>query len=1427
MYIIFDTETTGLPENYKAPITDTQNWPRIVQISWQLHDEYGYVIKNENFVIKPEGFSIPFNSTQIHGISNEIAQEKGFNIEFVLNEFLKDIEKVKVISGHNVEFDINVLGCEFFRKGIYNDILDKIRLDTCDENTANLCRISGGKGGKYKFPKLEELYYYLFDEKFDYAHNSAFDVQATARCFFELIRVGHFSNSLSFLGGDYLERYRKINTGKTKLSDINLNIELQKEDIKKSYIQKKGNLERIEKIKYFHLHNHTQYSILSSTIEISELIRTAIDYDMPAVGITDYGNLYGAFEFMLEIKKINKNRQIPFLGIIGCEFFISEDYKKKQFTKDSPDKRYNQVLIAKNRKGFNNLSRLSSLGFIEGYYDGLPRISKELILDHREGLVAFTGGLDSQIPYLILNKGIEFAEDVFIWWKNNFGEDFYVEILRHGDLPQEKEVNKVLIEFAKKYDVKIIAQNNNFYMNKEDADAHDILLCLKNGEKQNTPKGKGKGFRFGFPNDEYYFKTQQQVKNIFCDIPEVLENMEDLLAKFENYELEREIVLPKFDIPEGFNNQDEYLRYLTYEGAKKRWSERWEENKERLDLELDIIQKTGYPGYFLIIQDIIKSAKEMGVLVGPGRGSAAGSAVAYSIGITNIDPIKYNLLFERFLNPERISMPDIDIDFDDEGRQKVIDLVIEKYGKNNVAQIITYGTMASKSSVRDVSRVLDYPLPETNILANLLPDTVKLNKLFELDQKKLEETTKDKYEGAKKIIEISKGKDNRAEIINKARILEGSVRNTGTHACGLIITPENIVNLIPVAVAKDSNLLVSQYDNSYVESAGLLKMDFLGLKNLSIIRDTCNRIEKTKGIVIDIDNITLEDNKTYELFSKGETIATFQYESDGMRKYLKDLKPTIFSDLIAMNALYRPGPLEYIPSFIRRKHGKEEIKYDIPEMKEFLEETYGITVYQEQVMLLSQKLAGFTKGEADTLRKAMGKKQSEILVKMKPKFLEGGKNNNYSEQKLEKVWKDWEAFAEYAFNKSHSTCYAFIGYQTGYLKANFPSEYMASVLSKNMNDVKTISFFIQECKRMGIKILQPCINESINNFKVDKNGNIRFGLNAIKGVGESVIDNFVQERKKNGKYKSIFDFIERIDFKSCNKRTLESLAQSGAFDCFEDIHRGQYFELNINGISFIETLIKYKNNLKMQESSNQISIFDQEELVNSILLPKVVSSEPWGTLEKLNKEEEVLGLYISGHPLDDYRDNFRYFVDTNVEDISESNNANIMDKKLHIAGILSNVLHRVSQKGVRWASFDITDFSGTTQIKIFGESYEKYKHFLDNGLIVFIDLRISKGFKEGDIRQDIREIKLLKDKENTEREKIILDIDIKDIDDDFFENLEKIRDLKKGIGRVYLNIVDKEKNLSLEMYSQKELMVEPNIENISFIENLGYEMRFK
>ena len=1053
------------------------------------------------------------------------------------------------------------------------------------------------------------------------------------------------------------------------------------------------------------LHCHTQYSLLDGAADIDAMVRKAKADNMPAVAITDHGNMFGAFKFFSACKKHDIK------PILGCEVYVVEDRFNKKFTRDNKDKRYHQLLLAKNELGYKNLMKIVSLGFIDGIYMDFPRVDRALIEQYSDGLIATTCCVGAEVPQTMITKGVEAAEKVFLEWLKIFEDDYYIELQRHeiDDLDgtgwSQEAINKELIKFGKKHNVKIIATNDSHYVDQKDSEAHDILLCLQTGKDFIDPN------RFKFANNKFYFKTQFEMKETFKDVPYAIENTLEIVEKVEKLNLQRDILLPAFQLPVGFNNQDDYLRFLTIEGAKKRWGSILSlDVVERLDFELKTIQHMGFPGYFLIVQDFINEGKKLGVSIGPGRGSAAGSAVAYAIGITNVDPIKYNLLFERFLNPDRISMPDIDIDFDDEGRERVIDYVIDKYGKNQVAQIITYGTMAAKSSIKDVGRVLKVPLSDTDKMSKLVPERPKI-------------TLEKAYE---EVEELRNMRDNPMykQTLQLAGELEGSIRNRGIHASAVIIAPDDIVNYVPVCTAKDAELLVTQFDGSIIESAGMLKMDFLGLKTLTILRDALKLIEKNHDIKIDLDTIPLDDKKTFELYKSGDTIGTFQFESAGMQKYLRDLQPDKFDDLIAMNALYRPGPMEYIPNFAARKNGREKVQYDLPEMEEYLKETYGITVYQEQVMLLSQKLAGFTKGKADELRKAMGKKDRAKLDSLKPMFIDGCKAKNLDEKICEKIWADWEKFASYAFNKSHSTCYAFVAFQTAYLKAHYPAEYMAAVLSHNMSDIKQINFFLSECRRMQVITLGPDINESDVKFSVNKAGEIRFALSAIKGVGEAAVTDILLERDKNGAFKNIFDLTKRVNSRAVNKKNIESLAQAGAFDSFPNVHRAQYFYKYKDESSFIELAIRYGNNVKDQNASSAFSLFGGTSDAE-IPEPEIPQTHPWQSFEKLQKEKEVTGIYISGHPLDDFELEIKTFCNATFEIIE-----NFRESEVTIACMVSSVNKRIAKNGKPWANVLFEDLDSTMEIAFFNENYTKYLGFLEQGNRLFIKGIYKQSFRD-------------------------------------------------------------------------------------------------
>ena len=1413
MYLIFDTETTGLPQNWKAPLTDFNNWPRCVQLAWQIHDKEGRLVEVKNFIIKPEGFDIPFNAEKIHGISTELALEQGVALTEVLIEFVKDVEKSQFVIGHNIAFDNNIVGCELLRKEMPNLLADFPSIDTKDDAT-DYCAIPGGRGGKFKWPNLTELHTKLFGEAFAEAHNASADVEATARCFLELVRLEVIPFKKAGLTNDELKRFQEINPKPFKL--IGLNIEPYKSIDSKVVeeeiiIKDESVVSEASDSPFVHLHVHSQFSVLQATIDVKSLVSKAVEMKMPAVGLTDHTNMCGAYKFIDAVinHPVNANvndGEVPSLkAVLGCELNVCKNHADKS-TKDYG---YQMPFLCKNKNGFHNLSKLSSLGNIEGFYY-VPRVDKDLIKTYKEDLIALTGSTYGAIPNLILNVGEQQAEEEFKWWLDVFGDDFYVEINRHN-LEEENHVNKVLISFANKYNVRIIASNNVYYLNKEDANAHDILLCVKDGEQQSTPKGKGRGYRYGFPNDEFYFKSAIQMQELFSDLPEAIDNITHLIDKIESYTLSREVLLPKFDIPDKFINQKDqedggkrgenaYLRHLTYEGAKERYIEITDDIKERIDFELQVIENSGYPGYFLIVQDLIKQARKMDVSVGPGRGSAAGSVVAYCTTITNIDPIQYDLLFERFLNPERVSLPDIDIDFDDEGRGRIINWVVDKYGKENVAQIITYGTMAAKSSIRDTARVLDLPLFEADRTAKLVPDMTSLNKIFSWDNKTLKENIKgDQLSATKELISLSESSDLTAETINLARKLEGNIRNTGTHACGVIITPEPLIGLIPVTRAKDSDLMVTQFDNSVVEDAGLLKMDFLGLRNLSIIKDCQKIINKLHDIDLDIDAIPLDDNKTFEIFQNAETSGIFQFSSDGMKAHLKQLKPDKFDDLIAMNALYRPGPMEYIPNYIKRKHGKEDITYDLPEMEEFLSGTYGITVYQEQVMLLSQKLAGFSKGDADLLRKGMGKKIKAVLDKLKPKFFDGCAKNGFDVNTVEKIWLDWEAFASYAFNKSHSTCYALIAYQTAYLKAHYPSELMASLLTSHMNDIKDITYFMEECKRMGVPVLGPDVNESFYKFAVNKNGEIRFGLGAVKGVGEGAVEAIVEERKENGNYTAFDDFMKRVDLRSANKRTLDSVAYAGGFDSFE-LKRYQYFSKEENGQTYLENMIKFGNKVKDSLSSNQFDMFG-ESAEASIQAPTPSDSRPWTTMEMLSKEKEVVGIYISGHPLDDYKLEIDNFCNGNLSMLNHMEK--IKGKDLRLSGVVTEVEHKVTKTGKPFGVLYLEDYHSSFSFYLFGDDYINFKAYLTEGWLLYLSGKVKKKFYNDDLEFKIASIDLLAELVDKEVRDIVLRVDVNDISADLVEELSTLISKSSGKHSLVLSVIDSLNQYEVDLLSRK------------------------
>ncbi len=1156
---------------------------------------------------------------------------------------------------------------------------------------------------------------------------------------------------------------------------------------------------------FVHLHCHSQYSLLDGASDISLMLDKAKRDGQTATAITDHGNMYGVYKFVNEAQK----RDIK--PIIGCEFYLVEDRFKRSFKRAAGefDRRFHQLLLAKNATGYSNLSKLCSLGFIDGLYGKYPRIDKSLIEQYHEGLIATSCCLAAEIPQDLVKGDMEGAEKKLKWWLDIFGDDFYIELMRHKGLENIdyfdykgrrtysgkslEDINQELIILAKKHNIEIIATNDSHYVEEEDWVSHDILLCVNTGKKLEEEN------RFKFPSSDYYFKTQAEMAQAFTDFPEALANTVKIADKVENINLARDVLLPAFPLPNKFKTQQEYLRHLTFEGAKRRYGEVNAIVEERLNYELGVIENSGYPGYFLIVYDLTKTAREMNVSVGPGRGSAAGSAVAYCLEITNIDPIKYDLLFERFLNPERISMPDIDIDFDDEGRQKVIDYVVQKYGRNQVAQIVTYGTMGAKLAIRDVARVMDIPLDEVNSITKMFPSHLgaSLKKVLAdggVDAGLASKMSGDDIGKANNFRKLTNDETDVSQMILTAKKLEGSVRNTGIHACGIIITPDEITKYVPVAADKRSNLLISQFDNSVAENAGLLKMDFLGLKTLTIISDAVMLVKKTLGEELNIDAISLEDEKTYQLFQRGETVGIFQYESAGMQKYMKELKPSTFEDLIAMNALYRPGPIEYIPNFIKRKHGQEEISYDLPVMENYLKGTYGITVYQEQVMLLSQELAGFSKGQADTLRKGMGKKKKALIDKLYPLFISGGTERGHEEDKLKKIWKDWEAFASYAFNKSHSTCYAYIAFQTAYLKANYPAQFMASVLTHERSDLSKLSFYLDECNRMEIEVLGPSVNESYGNFTVTPEGNIRFGLSAIKGVGEKVVEDIIEERKK-GAYSNIFDFVIRNTKGSANKKSVEALALGGGFDCFEDLHRAQYFSASGKYDTFIEHLISYGSNFNKLEQEMEFSLFGNTDEV-MIPEPEPPKVPEWPDSKKLQKEKDVIGIYASGHPLDIYAFELKHFVSFTL-DLYDDNKVD--RRPVCVAGMVSDVRRGENSRGNGYCRFELSDYKGSQNFGLYRESFSSFQHLIHEGSIIYIKGIFSKSRKNDQFYFNPTEIGLLESLGDNRTKAITLGIRLKNIDANYVERLQKILDDYPGSKKVSFKILEAENNLTVKM----------------------------
>lgn len=1189
---------------------------------------------------------------------------------------------------------------------------------------------------------------------------------------------------------------------------------------------------------FIHLHVHTQYSVLDGQASVTALVDKAISDGMPGIAITDHGNMFGIKEFYNYVKKKNSkvNDQIKevkksleqaqeqnnqdaieelqkelntlnskiFKPIFGCEMYVAKESLHTHV--DKKDTGRHLVVLAKNETGYHNLVKIVSQAWTEGFYSH-PRTDKKALAEHHEGLIVCSACLGGEIPRLIQAGDIEEAEKQVKWFKDTFGDDYYIEIQRHKtNLPgantevfeRQQEVNPELIRIARKFDIKIVATNDVHFVNEDDADAHDRLICVSTNKAVDDP------MRMRYTKQEW-LKSQSEMNDIFSDIPEAIENTMEILDKVTTYSIDHKPILPNFPLPDDFTDNDDYLRYLTYEGAKRRWGTPTKEQCERLDFELDTIKNMGFPGYFLIVQDFIQAGRDRGVSIGPGRGSAAGSAVAYCLGITQLDPLKYDLLFERFLNPDRISLPDIDIDFDDDGRADVLKYVTDKYGADKVAHIITYGTMAAKMALKDVARVQQLPVAEGNRLTKLIPKHMP-----EVNGKELKPTLKNCYEYVDEFkAELNSPSAQIRETLKFARQLEGNVRGTGVHACGVIIGRDPITDWVPVSTATDkdgSKLLVTQYEGCVIEETGLIKMDFLGLKTLSIIKEAVNNIRLTNGIEIDIDTIPIDDPKTYQLYCEGRTTGTFQFESPGMQKYLRELQPSVFEDLIAMNALYRPGPMAYIPDFIDRKHGKQPIVYDIPVMEKYLKDTYGVTVYQEQVMLLSRLLANFTRGESDTLRKAMGKKLIDKMNHLKGKFLEGGQANGHKPDVLEKIWADWEKFASYAFNKSHATCYSWVAYQTAYLKANYPAEYMAAVLSRNLTDITKLTNFMDECKSMHINVKGPDVNESFSAFGVNKKGDIRFGLAAIKGIGANVVNAIIGARNKDGQFQSIYDFVERVDKAALNRRTLEGLALSGAFDCFPEVNREDFFLANNKGETLAELLARYGQNYQNAKGSQENSLFgDFDESLNTAGRPPIKSAPRWNDIERLDRERDLVGMYLSGHPLDPYFVELRYGCSQTLKEFNEE--GPVEDRELTLAGLVCDYQIKQGRKGP-FGILKIEDYSASAEFALFGQDYIDYGKFGIKGTPIIIRGRYGRRFANSDIRFQIASITLLEQQKGKLVSGITLNLDTEQINENLHGVLNDI--MKSSTDNrtpLYLRIHDHELNRSIRLSTAVKMPV--------------------
>ena len=1438
MFLIFDTETTGLPKIENAPLTDFDNWPRMVQLAWQVHDERGRLVENHNYIVYPDDYEIPLIVKSVHGITTKYAQTHGRPLDEVLDIFLASASKAQYLVGHNINFDLNILGCEFLRRKGENPLGNWQVVDTMSEKVTSFCQLPGGRNGKFKSPRLEELHQILFGAKFTDAHNAAADVEATARVFLELLRRGILDETDLHVAPQFVADFRAANPDVIQLAGIEYEPIVDEEE--GDELPETGDYVPQH---FTHLHVHSHYSMLDGMSKVPDLVKKCKKNGMYSLALTDHGNMFGIKDFADTVNKENdkvkeavKEIEKEIKGIENGESGeLSEEEKEakivdlnsrlstlnSQFFKPifgietycapvSIDKRdgrqdrgWHLILLAKNKTGYHSLCKLSSIAYTDGFYYN-PRIDHSLLEQYHEGLICSSACLAGEVPQKIMNGDLAGAEETIMWFKNLFGDDYYLEIQRHktekpgGDTQvyeQQKDVNKVILQLAKKHDVKVIATNDVHFVEEEHGEAHDRLICLATGKDYDDPT------RMHYTKQEW-LKTPEEMGRIFSDHPEALENTQEIVDKVEVYSIDSDPIMPIFPIPESFGTEEQYhekfteeelfneftrdengneimsheaavkkvekmggynrlyrikfeadyLAKLTWEGARERYGENLtDEQTERIKYELHVMKTMGFPGYFLIVSDYIRAAREeLGVSVGPGRGSAAGSVVAYCLKITDLDPLKYDLLFERFLNPDRISLPDIDVDFDDDGRERVLDWVTQKYGKEKVAHIITYGTMAAKSAIADVGRVQKVPLQKVNEIKSFIPDRgfdeaqVKAVE-GEVPKKMPKVNLTNCYKYVKELHDMRYGDDPAiTSMLTYAEELEDTNRQVSIHACGVIIGADDLTNVAPVATVEDKatkdRIVVTQYDGHVIETVGLIKMDFLGLKTLTLIKDALHNIKKTRGIDIDIDHIPIDDKATYELYSSGYTIGTFQFESPGMQKHLRELQPSVFGDLIAMNALYRPGPMDNIPDFIARKQGRQEIKYDFDCMEKYLKDTYGICVYQEQVMLLSRELADFTRGESDTLRKAMGKKQLAKMEELYGKFMKQGvakltKTENLPEeevrQRLEKIWEEWKKFASYAFNKSHAACYSWVSYQTAFLKAHYPAEFMAAVLNNELGDIKQVNFMTEECKRMKIAVLGPDVNESEYHFSVNDKGEIRYGMGGIKNVGEAAVAGIVAEREANGRFKDFGDFVMRVADKGLNVRALENMAMAGCFDSFKGFHRAMPFFVAPNeSIPFSEKAMRMVAAFNERKNSSQMDLFgfgdEGSEETFSIPLP---DCEPWSKMKELEMEKEALGFYISSHPLQVFHLPLRFFSNCNVESLQRGmTDPNNERRAVRLGGQITRADKYTGKNGNEYGRYVIEDHTGALPFALFGENYKKCCHLLELNAYVMVYGNLARPF---------------------------------------------------------------------------------------------------